>query len=56
MITLMVKKTDHIGQSDFAYCFGGLLKLTKIIKLLELSDKLMHLNQLLFKQFLQGET
>ena len=50
----MVKKMDHLAQSDMAYVFGNILQFTGSVKLQYLSDQFMGLNALMVNCYLEG--
>ena len=56
MKAFMVKKMDHLSQSDMAYVFGNILQFTGSIKKQILTDGFMGLNIVLTNLFLKGES
>ena len=56
MKAFMVKKMDHLSQSDMAYIFGNILQFTGSIKKQRLTDGFMGLNIVLSNLFLKGES
>lgn len=52
---VMIKRTDHITISDFAFTFGNLMKLTKTIALQEHTVPVIELHEVVISLFMQGK-
>lgn len=50
----VIKKTDHISTSDFAFTFGNILKLTKTVSLQEYTIPIIELHEIVISLFMEG--
>lgn len=52
----MMKKTDHLSTSDFAFTFGNLLRLTKTLNLQEYTIPIIELHEIAISLFMEGKS
>ena len=52
----VVKKTDHISTSDFAFTFGNIMKLLKTINLQEYTIPILEFHQIVISLFMQNKS
>ena len=53
---LIVKKTDHISTSDFAFAMGNVMKIVDIIKLQEHTVPVLEFNEIVLSLFMEGKS
>jgi hypothetical protein len=52
----MVKKTDHISTSDFAFTFGNMMKMLNTINLQEHTVPILEFHEIVISLFMEGKT
>jgi platelet-activating factor acetylhydrolase len=53
---LMVRSTDHLSISDFAFAMGTLLQLLKAVRLQQLSEPILELHEVVISLFMEGRS
>ena len=56
MKAVIVKNTDHISTSDFAFVMGNIMKLVSIVRLQEHTKDVLEFHEIVISLFMEGKS